>query len=311
MVHSVHQSCVGLWGVAWILQWVLTECRTPCSRSRPCSISSTSSCPGVWFPLCGKGALLCPSSNGATPISPPTIAQSLLRRAASNSSSIWSISALDRSSLPISTSAREDSDGVLMCWSVHSLMFCHHADLPTFVAFVDLQKAFDTAWVEGTLVRLHEVGVTGQMWHLMCHLLRDTVRVGASLSAPWPDNGIAQGSSSLTLTFQFAHRQLAPGVRLLSHHRFSNQLYADDLVVVADCEHDLQVSCDVVAAWAGSGASIWRGTHQICSHGVWAHQTCAHLYSDLGRGFSRRFPSILTSASLSCLPSLGFPTFAN
>ena len=29
----------------------------------------------------------------------------------------------------------------------------------TFVAFVDLQKAFDTAWVGGTLVRLHEVGV--------------------------------------------------------------------------------------------------------------------------------------------------------
>ena len=28
----------------------------------------------------------------------------------------------------------------------------------------------------------------------------------------------------------------------LSHHRFSAQLSADDLVVVADCEHDLQVS---------------------------------------------------------------------
>ena len=34
MVHSVHQSCVALWGSAWILQWVLTECRTLCSRSR-------------------------------------------------------------------------------------------------------------------------------------------------------------------------------------------------------------------------------------------------------------------------------------
>ena len=52
--------------------------------------------------------------------------------------------------------------------------------------------------------------------------------------------------NSLPLAFQFAHR---PG-RLLSHHRFSNQLYAHDLVVVADCEHDLLVSCDVVAAWA-------------------------------------------------------------
>ena len=39
--------------------------------------------------------------------SPPTIAPSLLCRAASNSSSFWSISALDRSSVPNSTSAKE------------------------------------------------------------------------------------------------------------------------------------------------------------------------------------------------------------
>ena len=161
MVHSVHQSCVAFWGVAWILQWVLTECRAPCSRSRslggsaPCSIFSTSSCPGVWFPLCGNGALLCPS------------------------------------------------------WSVHSLTLCHQRrSALTFVAFIDLQKAFDTAWVEGTLVRLHEVGVTGQMWHLMCHFLRDTqsqVRVGASLGSmarQWD----RPRESSLTLAFQFAHR---------------------------------------------------------------------------------------------------------
>ena len=201
MVHSVHQSCVALWGFAWILQWVLTECRTPCSRSRSldgsavCSISSTSSCPGVWFPLCGNGALLCPSSNAVTPVSPPTIAPSLLRRAASNSSSIWSISALDRSSLPISTSATKDSDGVLMCWSVHSLMFCHRADLVSHSLLLWTSRKRLTQ----RLVRLHEVGVTGQMWHLMCHFLRDTqsqVRVGASLSAPWQDSGIAKGEFS-------------------------------------------------------------------------------------------------------------------
>ena len=52
------------------------------------------------------------------------------------------------------------------------------------------------------------------------------------------------------LTLASDVRLLAPAVRLLSHHRFSNQLHADDLVVVADWEHDLQVSCDVLAAWA-------------------------------------------------------------
>ena len=46
-------------------------------------------------------------------------------------------------------------------------------------------------------------------------------------------------------------RQFAPGVpNAASPQRFSQQLYADDLVAVADCEHDLQVTCDVVAEWA-------------------------------------------------------------
>ena len=95
------------------------------------------------FPLCGNGALWCPSSNGETPVSPPTVAPSLLRRAASNASSISSISALDRSCLPNFMSAREDSDGVLMFWSVHSLMFCRHPDLLSHsLLFVDIPKAF-------------------------------------------------------------------------------------------------------------------------------------------------------------------------
>ena len=135
---------------------------------------------------------------------------------------------------------------------------------------MEIQKAFDTSWVEGTLVRLHEVGVRGQMWHLMCHFLRGTqsqARVDASLSAPWSDTGIAQGRVLSPLLFNLLVdslatnvRQFAPGVRLAaSPHRFSHQLYADDLVVVADCEHDLQVTCDVVAEWARK----WRFTFGV------------------------------------------------
>ena len=165
MVHSVHQSCVAFWEFAWILQWVLTECRSRCQGS---------------FPL---------------------VAARLAH-------------------LVHFRIAREDSDGVLMCWSLLDVLSSRRSAL-TFVAFEELQKAFDTAWVEGTLVRLHEVGVTGQLWHLMCHFLRDTqsqVRVGASLSAPWQDSGIAQGRvlshlpcNLLTDTLASNVRQLVPG----------------------------------------------------------------------------------------------------
>ena len=54
-----------------------------------------------------------------------------------------------------------------MGWPVHSLMFFFFffssRTALIFIVFVDLQKAFRTAWVEGTLVRLHEV-VIWQMW---------------------------------------------------------------------------------------------------------------------------------------------------
>ena len=52
-------------------------------------------------------------------------------------------------------------------------------------AFIDIQKAFLTLWVEGTLVRLFDAGVRGRMWNLLCHFLRGTesqVRLGSSLS---------------------------------------------------------------------------------------------------------------------------------
>ena len=34
----------------------------------------------------------------------------------------------------------------------------------SFCAFVDIRKAFHAAWVEATLIRLAQVGVTGGMW---------------------------------------------------------------------------------------------------------------------------------------------------
>jgi len=36
-----------------------------------------------------------------------------------------------------------------------------------YVAFLDVRKAFDTVWHEGLLVRLHQNGVKGHLWHLI------------------------------------------------------------------------------------------------------------------------------------------------
>ena len=61
---------------------------------------------------------------------------------------------------------------------------------------------------------------------------------GDSLSAPWTDTGIAQGRVLSPLLFNLlvnglaaSVRQAAPGVQFGVSHRFTDQLYADDLVV--------------------------------------------------------------------------------
>ena len=84
----------------------------------------------MWCPLCGNGSVVPVFKKTGRRRSCHQSSPYLLHRAASNS---------------ISTSAREDSDGV-------------HRSALTLVAFVDFQEVFDTAWVEATLVCIHEVG---------------------------------------------------------------------------------------------------------------------------------------------------------
>ena len=99
----------------------------------------------------------------------------------------------------------------------------------TFVAFIDIKKAFDSCWVETTLVRLHDVGILGRLWHLLANFLCGTlsqVRLGDSTSQPWVDSGVAQG-------------------RVLSPLLFN--LLVDSLL--AESQAHLQHALDVVHTW--------------------------------------------------------------
>ena len=66
----------------------------------------------------------------------------------------------------------------------------------TFAAFIDIEKAFDSCWVEATLVRPFDFGVSGRSWQLLANFLCGTlsqVRLGGSVSPPWVGSGPAQG----------------------------------------------------------------------------------------------------------------------
>ena len=121
----------------------------------------------------------------------------------------------------------------------------------TFVGFIDIKKAFDSSWVEVTLVRLFDFGVTGRLWHLLANFLCGTlsqVRLGGSVSSPWVDSGIAQGRVLSLLLFSLPIDSLAvtlrsviPCVSLSVSDSFRHvcQLCADDLVVLTASQVDL------------------------------------------------------------------------
>ena len=152
-------------------------------------------------------------------------------------------------------------------WSADSLVgtlvsvLSSRSSSHTFVAFTDIKKAFDRSYVEGTVVRLFDAGVSGLQG------TQSQVRTGASLSAPWDETGIAQERVLSPLLFNLlvngleaSVRQAARGVQFGSSLRFTDKLFADDLVVPAECQHYLQVAFDVVSAWGHRWRfSFWIG----------------------------------------------------
>ena len=123
-------------------------------------------------------------------------------------SSTWSVLALRPTSFHNSTLGFH--------WGADAVAFSLVDTFP----IIDIKKAFDCCWVETTLVRLFDFGVTEGLWHLLAYFLCGTlsqVRLGGSVSSPWVDSGIAQGRilsqvDSLTATL----RSAIPGVSLAS-----------------------------------------------------------------------------------------------
>ena len=99
------------------------------------------------------------------------------------------------------------------------------------------------------------------MWRTIANFLCGTlsqVRARGEVSSPWVDTGIAQGRVLSPLLFNLlvnslaaAIRRASPGVRLLplSDFRFTCQLYADDLVILAESEYDLQLALTAATLW--------------------------------------------------------------
>ena len=129
-----------------------------------------------------------------------------------------------------------------------------------FAAFIDLEKAFD--WVDRDLLmyRLLQYNIDGRMYHAIRSLYRRTescVRLNNSLLSEWflVENGVRQGDSLSPTLFSLYINELAKSINNLNlgikvgNSKVSILLYADDMVLIAKSEKDLQKMLDCMNLW--------------------------------------------------------------
>ena len=138
----------------------------------------------------------------------------------------------------------------------------------TYCAFLDIRKAFDAAWREGSLVRLWRAGLPPNLWHLVDDFISGrtaSVRVASATSDQWDvENGLGQGAVLSGFLFNILINGLAAGIKRVCHGvrggscpdapQLQILMYADDIVILSDDPADLQRALDAAAQWA----TRWR-----------------------------------------------------
>lgn len=129
--------------------------------------------------------------------------------------------------------------------------------ITTFLCFVDLQSAFPSTWREDMWRRLHEANVSGKMYRLIRSLYIDcssAVITDNGLTDWFPvENGTRQGAVLSPFLFSLLISPLVDELQALGmgtafeHLRIGCLMFADDIVLIADSEKDLQSMMNVAS----------------------------------------------------------------
>ena len=130
----------------------------------------------------------------------------------------------------------------------------------TWMAFLDLRKAFPSVWREGLWEKMKYYGIDGKFLRLCQDLYRDVgarVRVGKVFSERYTiEGGLRQGcilSPSLFSLFlmELAEEQERQGLGVRVRGTWMGAcFFADDIVLLAESDNDLQNMLDVVSNYA-------------------------------------------------------------
>ena len=135
---------------------------------------------------------------------------------------------------------------------------------PTFVAFVDLKKAFDSVDRDLLWLRLGHYGISGKFLDLIKCLYRDTeycVRVNDTVTEPFPvTSGVKQGCLLSPTLFNLFINSLIEEIKQLNlgvkcgEILLALLMFADDIAIMAETEEDLQCMLSTLHTWCES----WR-----------------------------------------------------
>ncbi len=128
--------------------------------------------------------------------------------------------------------------------------------LPTYLCFLDISKAYDRCWRDGLWYRLLHAGVHGKMWRVLRDLyraVRSRIIVNDRITPAFDtDLGVRQGAVLSPALFSLfmsevveEWRRLGIGVKIGSR-TIAGLLYADDVVLIADSIEQLHVALGVM-----------------------------------------------------------------
>ena len=134
------------------------------------------------------------------------------------------------------------------------------AKLKTYVAFLDLSKAFDRVWRDGLFYSLWKNGIQGKVWRILKQLYGNVSNkvIFGEFETEWfeQEHGVKQGCVLSPALFSVLMKDL---VDMLKEHNlgvsFASQiinalLYADDVALLAESEVQLQQMLNVASDFA-------------------------------------------------------------
>ena len=128
------------------------------------------------------------------------------------------------------------------------------------MAFLDFRKAFDTVWRDGLLHAAWNIGIRGTIWKIIDDMYKNVqakVNFGSIQTDFFNiDEGVKQGCVLSPVLFCIYINELTKLLKLhdvgvkINHVKISSLFWADDIVLLANDELELQKLLDLAATFA-------------------------------------------------------------